>query len=79
MSKQLLIHRDRLGILIVLGDFVAYPDNNQLRIGSVTKLNAKMINIMDVNKRYGTTRKYPADTVKLGGSELTMYILKNSS
>ena len=78
MSKQLPIHRDRLGILIALGDYIAYPDNNQLRVGSITKLNAKMITVMDVNKRYGSTRKYPNDTVKLGGSELTMYILKNS-
>ena len=78
MSKQLPIHRDKLGVLLALGDYVAYPDSNQLRIGSITKLNAKMITIMDVNKRYGTTRKYSADTVKLTGSELTMYILKNS-
>lgn len=78
MAKILPEHRDKLGILILLGDYVAFPDGNQLRIGSVTKLNAKMLNIADTNMRYGATKKYPADTIKLSGSELTMYILKNT-
>jgi hypothetical protein len=52
-------------------------------IGKVTKLNPKMISIqsLDTRRRKWNDmdyRKYPYETVRLDGVELTMYILKNS-
>ena len=70
-------HQDKLGRDLAVGDAVAFPDHNGLMIGKITKLNPKMISIQSV---WNDTdyRKYPNETVRLDGVELTMYILKNS-
>ena len=33
MAKQIPEHKDILGRILNVGDYVAYPDSNQLRIG----------------------------------------------
>jgi hypothetical protein len=43
--KPIPEHRDKLGRLINIGDFVAFPDRNSLEVGVVKKLNPKMIGI----------------------------------
>jgi len=65
-------HRDILGDLLSVGDYVAYPDANHLRIGVIEKLNPKMIRI----KGKYVLQKYPDDVVKLDGPMLTAYLLK---
>lgn len=77
MSKEIVEHKDILGTTIQVGDIVAYPHHNRLYIGSVTKLNPKMINVKAVNKSYND-RKYSQELVVVEDSKLTMYILKNS-
>ena len=75
-------HKDKLGRLIALDDFVAYPQSNQLRVGKITKLNNKMVKVLDITKpsKYKPSEynKYPQDCVKLEQSDMTWYILKNS-
>jgi hypothetical protein len=74
-------HKDKLGRLISVGDFVAYPSHNSLQFGKVEKLNNKMVGVIPaVSKRpiYKNTNKYPSDLVRLEASDMTWYILKNS-
>ena len=50
-------HRDILGILLAVGDYVAYPETNALRVGTIEKLNPKMLRIK--GSRWAV-QKYPA-------------------
>ena len=65
-------HRDILGDMLSVGDYVAYPDSNALKVGIIEKLNPKMIRI----KGNYVVHKYPYDVVKLDGPMLTVYLLK---
>ena len=74
-------HKDKLGRLISVGDFVAYPSRNSLEFGKVMKLNNKMVGVVPAvskYKIYGNTNKYPVDLVRLDEKDMTWYILKNS-
>lgn len=69
-------HKDKLGRPLAVGDCVAYPDgNNTLKIGLIDKLNPKMLRVKEFKKTY-TSNKYPHETVKLDGPDISMYILK---
>ena len=84
MAKAEIIHEDKLGNLINVGDYVAYPSHNSLEIGVVTKLNPKMVkvkNITPTNYKWRSEdgkNKYPSDCVMVEGPLVTMYILKNN-
>ncbi len=73
-------HRDKLGRLIQLDDYVAYPSHNSLQFGKVIKLNNKMIKVIKVPVRRldSGSNKYPNDLVKLDDKDMTFYLLKNS-
>ena len=78
MTKTLdIIHKDILGNTIKVGDIVTYPDHNRLRIGTVTKLNPKMINITPLGRKY-PDRKYPSEIMCVDDPKITLYVLKNS-
>jgi hypothetical protein len=81
MSKEEIEHKDKLGRTLKLGDCVAYPDFNTLEVGIIKKINPKMLRIVKATTKYrhNGTNKYPEDVVLLEGSDVTMYILKNSS
>ncbi len=72
MAKPIPEHRDILGRVLNVGDHVAYPESNTMRIGKIEKLNPKMVKIQG---RW-SVNKYPTDTVKLEGPDLVMYLLK---
>jgi hypothetical protein len=81
MTKELPVHKDKLGRSLNVGDFVAYPAYNSLEFGKVMKLNNKMVGVYPLlTKRYGNRNhnKYPADIVRLEETDMTWYILKNS-
>ena len=66
MAKEIPVHKDKLGRVISVGDFVAYPSHNSLQFGKVMKLNNKMVGVIPaISKRpiYNNTNKYPADLV----------------
>lgn len=71
-------HKDKLGRLIQIGDFVAYPESNSLCVGTIIKINPKMVKVARVAKNRWESNKYPQDCVKLEQSDMTWYILKNS-
>jgi hypothetical protein len=70
-------HRDKLGRLLKVGDFVAFPDSNSLEVGMVKKLNPKMVGVSRIKSKW-TQNKYPEDIVCLEGPEVTIYLLKNN-
>lgn len=80
-SKEIPEHRDILGKIIMVNDFVAFPQSNGLLVGKVTKINAKMIRILRLSSKWrnGFVNKYPQDCVKLDQSEMTFFILKHSA
>ena len=82
MSKAEIVHKDKLGRVLNIGDAVCYPDRNSLEFGTVRKINPKMITVWEIG-RHGTwytgSRKYPQDLIKVEGPEVTMYLLKANS
>jgi len=73
-------HKDKLGRLIELDDYVAYPSHNSLAFGKVIKLNNKMVKVVKVPASKYTdsgNNKYPHDMIKLEPRDMTWYLLKN--
>jgi hypothetical protein len=83
MAKAQPEHRDKLGRVLEVGDAVCYPCHNSLELGTVKKLNPKMVKVYEAgranSKWYSGSNKYPGDLVKVEGSEVTMYLLKKNS
>ena len=80
MVAPIIEHRDKLGRLIKIGDCVAYPASNALVVGTVKKINPKMIGVAQLGKKsWGPKNKYPHDCVLLDGPEVTLYLLKNGN
>lgn len=81
MAKEEIIHKDRLGRELNVGDCVAYPAGNTLVIGVIKKINPKMVGVSALGKArtWGSAKnKYPMDCVKLDGPEVTMYLLRGN-
>lgn len=78
MAKEIPTHLDLLGNPISVGNCVAFPYSNSLRIGIITKLNPKMVQVKRVgSKRPGIRyNKYPTYMVVLNSQDVTMYLLK---
>lgn len=76
MAKAIPEHRDILDRVLAVGDYVAYPDSNSMKMGKIDKLNQKMIRVTTGKEWRSTVNKYPKDTVKLEGPDLVMYLLK---
>ena len=77
-------HRDILGRLINIGDFVAVSLHNDMKIAKVIKINPKMVKVQILNVKTsmwynGTHNKYPDDLVIVDGPYVSMYILKTSA
>jgi hypothetical protein len=79
MAKEIVEHKDKLGRILKAGDCVAYPVQNSLVIGTIKKINPKMVKVAQVPAQRwgGDSNKYPADCVKLDGADVTMYLIKN--
>ena len=75
MAKIVPEHKDKLGRLLSVGEYVAYPDSNALLLGTIVKLNPKMVKIKPLSKSW-EVNKYPDDTLRVDGPELTWYLLK---
>lgn len=80
MTQEIPTHKDKLGRVLALGNFVAYPDSNSLQFGRIIKLNPKMVKVQRVPEgRYKSeSLKYPNDLVLLEDKDMTWYLLKNS-
>lgn len=78
MSKEIPVHKDKLGRMINVGDFVAFPQDNSLSVGKITKLNPKMVKVLRLPTAKSDYNKYPTDVVRLEASDMTWFMLKNS-
>jgi len=74
MTKEIPVHLDKLGRELAVGDAVCYPDNNTLQIGTVVKLNPKMVKVQKIGKQRWSyeSNKYSFDIIKLDSAEVTM-------
>ena len=79
-------HNDKIGNQLEIGDAVAFPHGNSLRIGVIKAMGEKMLRVKDVNSTAHLARqfrhrnangnlKYSKDVVLVKGPELTAYLL----
>jgi hypothetical protein len=78
MTKTPVEHLDLFGQPLEVGDCVVYPRSNNMHVGTVSKLNPKMVGVKGI-ERWGSCNKYPQELVKVSGAEVTMYLLKKSA
>ena len=78
MTKPVPQHSDLFGQPLEIGDCVVYPRSNSMRVGTVAKLNPKMVGVKGI-ERWGDCNKYSRELVKVSGAEVTMYLLKKSA
>jgi hypothetical protein len=73
-----VIHLDKLGKEITVGDCVAVPVRNHMRVGRVTKLTSKMVRIDELTTATWQRQwiKYSDDLVVVDGPGVTMLVLK---
>lgn len=78
MAKEPISHKDLFGQDLELEDCVVYPVSNTMHVGKVIKLNPKMVKVARVGDKgwRSEINKYPSEVVKVQGSEVTMYLLK---
>ena len=79
-NKPVIVHKDKLGRVLAVDNYVAYPASNQLRFGRIRKINPKMIGLVGVSPGFSGegTLKYPGDLLLLEDRDMTWYLLKNS-
>lgn len=77
-SKEIPEHKDLLGKTIKLSDCVVFHFVNGLKVGIVTKLNPKMVQVQlaGTKNSYGKYNKYSKDLVIVDSQDVTMYLLK---
>lgn len=75
MTKPDIEHKDLFGQPLAVGDCVVYPRSNNMSVGTVAKLNPKMVGVKGI-ERWGDCNKYPQELVRVSGAEVTMYLLK---
>ena len=75
-TKPPVQHSDLFGQPLEIGDCVVYPRSNSMNVGTVAKLNPKMVGVKGVSNRWADCNKYPQELVKVSGAEVTMYLLK---
>jgi hypothetical protein len=78
-AKPPVQHSDLFGQTLEIGDCVVYPRSNTMMVGTVAKLNPKMVGVKGAGTRWGDCNKYPQELVKVSGSEVTMYLLRKAS
>ncbi len=79
MTNSIPDHRDVLGQPLAVGDCVVFPSSNTMYVGTVIKLNPKMVKVKRVGKKTSWEQnKYPEDLAKVSGPEVTMYLLTRS-
>jgi hypothetical protein len=78
-TKPPVQHSDLFGQPLEIGDCVVYPRSNSMTVGTVAKINPKMVGVKGVSSRWADCNKYPQELVKVSGSEVTMYLLRKAT
>ena len=74
--KEITVHKDKLGSVLSVGDYVAFTYYNRLKLGIVHKLSPKVLAVKLYNNDSWSIRKYAKDTIKIEGPGLMWYLLK---
>lgn len=76
--KPIETRLDKLGRTIKEGDYVVCADSNDLMIGTIKKINPKMLSVARLDGRLWRKEslKYPSGTVLLDGPDVTMFLLR---
>jgi len=74
--KEIPIHKDKLGSVLSVGDYVAFTYYKRLQLGVVHKLLPKVLAVKLCNNNSWSIRKYAKDTIKIEGPGLIWYLLK---
>ena len=74
--KEIPVHKDKLGSVLSVGDYVAFSYYNRLHLGIVHKLSPKVLAVKLYNNNSWHIRKYAKDTIKIDGPGLIWYLLK---
>lgn len=77
MSKEPVRHVDILGREVNVGDYVAAPYNNHLKVFRVHKLNAKMLGLTRIKAGF-TINRYSSDCALLDRDDATFHVLRES-
>lgn len=84
MPKE-IVHYDKFGTQLKIGDAVVFPHTNKLFVGTVIKFNTVMVKVKSIDKiasKYSwrevsnELNKYPSDLSIIDSSTVTMYVLK---
>lgn len=78
-DKNQVIHLDKLGQELNVGNYVVGCHHNSVYICRILKINKVMIRIQDIrHNKYDEDGwlVYPNQTVKLSGEDATAYILR---
>ena len=79
INESSVEHIDKIGRTLFEGDCVVFVNGEQLSIGTIIKLNPKMVKICEIGAKGFWARginRYPQDTVKLDSPDVTAYLLK---
>jgi hypothetical protein len=74
-----IAHKDLIGNNIAVGSYVVIPTGRVLSLGTVTKLNPKMITVLKVKTSrfaHREERRYPKDLLVIDDPKITLYMLK---
>jgi hypothetical protein len=74
-------HLDKIGNPLKENDCVVFSKSNNLCIGTIIKINSKMVKVVEIGSKGFWSRGFnfpPENVVKLDNQEITMYLLKNS-
>ena len=73
-------HKDCLGRVVNIEDYVAFSHHNTLYVGKVIKVTPKQVRVIPLLTDYRRDEgylKYTAQCCLVGGPELTYHILKH--
>lgn len=78
-EKAEIVHKDKLGRELKIGDCVAYPSSNSLYVGTIKRMMPKMVEVEAIGSKWrSSSNKYPFDLALLEGADVTFYVLANT-
>lgn len=80
MAKEITSHKDILGQLVSLDNYVAVSHYNSLYVCKVIKITKKLIRVLPIGKGYANSNgwlKHTSECVILSGPDVMVYIIKH--
>jgi hypothetical protein len=71
-------HRDMFDREVIVGDTIAYTQDNCLHIGRISKLTAKRVHVNRIGRHAWGSQQLPGTFIKLDDPGVTTWILKGA-